>query len=78
MPAASAIVQQLQFSRSLAARAPTSIPATRTKQVHQQRGPGIIVCRRSRDCRVMIVSHKPIIMIAAAHRYVATQPDVHE
>jgi hypothetical protein len=36
------------------------------EQVRQQRGPGIIGYRGSSDCRVLVVSHKPIMIAAAA------------
>jgi hypothetical protein len=36
------------------------------QQVRQQPGPGIIGYRGSSDCRILIVSHKPIMIAAAA------------
>jgi hypothetical protein len=46
---------------------PGKHPATCPRQVRQQRGPGIIRYRGSSDCRILIVSHKPIMIAAAAH-----------
>ena len=37
-----------------------------SQQIRQQRGPGIIRYRGSSDCRILIVSHKPIMIAAAA------------
>ena len=45
---------------------PGKAPGHLPEQVRQQRGPGIIRYRDSSDCRVLIVSHKPI-MIAQPH-----------
>jgi hypothetical protein len=41
-------------------------PGNPSQQVRQQRGPGIIGYRGSSDCRVLVVSHKPIMIAAAA------------
>jgi len=41
-------------------------PGHSPQQVRQQRGPGIIRYRGSSDCRIVIVSHKPIMIAAAA------------
>ena len=43
-------------------KAPRHLP----QQVRQQRGPGIIRYRDSSDCRILIVSHIPITIAAAA------------
>jgi len=45
-----------------AGKAPGHLP----QQVRQQRGPGLIGYRGSSDCRALIVSHKPIMIAAAA------------
>jgi hypothetical protein len=45
---------------------PGKAPGHLPEQVRQQRGPGIIRYRGSSDCRVLIVSHKPIMIAAAA------------
>jgi hypothetical protein len=45
---------------------PRKAPGHLPQQVRQQRGPGIIGYRDSSDCRVLIVSHKPIMIAAAA------------
>ena len=45
---------------------PGKAPGHPPQQVRQQRGPGIIGYRGSSDCRVLIVSHKPIMIAAAA------------
>jgi hypothetical protein len=63
----------VQFHQQAADRLATALPGLSPgkapghlfQQVHQQRGPGIIGYRGSSDCRVLVVSHKPI-MIAAA------------
>jgi hypothetical protein len=39
--------------------APGKAPGDPAQQVLQQRGPGIIRYRGSRDCRVLIVCHNP-------------------
>jgi hypothetical protein len=44
---------------------PGKAPGDPAQQIRQQRGPGVIGYRGSSDCRVLIVSHK-LIMIAAA------------
>jgi hypothetical protein len=41
-------------------------PGHPPQQVCQQRGPGIIGYRGSSDCRVLVVSHKPVMIAAAA------------
>jgi hypothetical protein len=41
-------------------------PGHPPQQIRQQRGPGIIGYRGSSDCRILIVSHKPIMIAAAA------------
>jgi site-specific DNA recombinase len=45
---------------------PGKAPGHPYQQVRQQRGPGIIGYRGSSDCRVLIVSHEPIMIAAAA------------
>ena len=45
---------------------PGKAPGHLAKQIRQQRGPGIIRYRGSSDCRILIVSHKPIMIAAAA------------
>ena len=45
---------------------PGKAPGHPSQQIRQQRGPGIISYRGSSDCRVLIVSHKPIMIAAAA------------
>ena len=45
---------------------PGKAPGHPSQQVRQQRGPGIIRYRGSSDCRILIVSHKPIMIAAAA------------
>jgi hypothetical protein len=45
---------------------PGEAPGYLSHQVRQQRGPGIIRYRGSSDCRVLVVSHKPIMIAAAA------------
>ena len=45
---------------------PGKAPGHPPQQVRQQRGPGIIRYRGSSDCRILIVSHKPIMIAAAA------------
>jgi len=50
---------------------PGKAPGHPSQQVRQQRGPGLIDYRGSNDCRVLVVSHKPI-MIAAAAPYTVT------
>ena len=45
---------------------PGKAPGHPPQQVRQQRGPGIIGYRGSSDCRVLVVSHKPIMIAAAA------------
>jgi hypothetical protein len=41
-------------------------PGYPSQQVRQQRGPGISSYRGSSDCRLLVVSHKPIMIAAAA------------
>jgi hypothetical protein len=38
---------------------PGKAPGHPPQQIGQQRGPGIIRCRRSSDCRILIVSDNP-------------------
>ncbi len=38
---------------------PGKAPGHPSQQIRQQRGPGIIGYRGSRDCRIVIVSHNP-------------------
>jgi hypothetical protein len=45
---------------------PGKAPGHLSQQLRQQRGPGIIGYRGNSDCRVLIVSHKPIMIAAAA------------
>ena len=45
---------------------PGKAPGHPSQQVRQQRGPGIIRYRGSSDCRILVVSHKPIMIAAAA------------
>ena len=45
---------------------PGEAPGDPAQQVRQQRGPGLIGYRGSSDCRVLVVSHKPIMIAAAA------------
>ena len=45
---------------------PGEAPGHLFHQVRQQRGPGLIGYRGSSDCRVLVVSHKPIMIAAAA------------
>src|SRR5437763_4617006 len=45
---------------------PGKAPGHLPQQVRQQRGPGLIGYRGSSDCRVLVVSHKPIMIAAAA------------
>ena len=45
---------------------PGKAPGDLPRKIRQQRGPGIIRYRGSSDCRVLIVSHKPIMIAAAA------------
>jgi hypothetical protein len=45
---------------------PGKAPGHLPQQIRQQRGPGIIGYRGSSDCRILIVSHKPIMIAAAA------------
>src|SRR4249920_2171668 len=45
---------------------PGKAPGYLSQQVRQQRGPGLIGYRGSSDCRVLVVSHKPIMIAAAA------------
>ena len=58
---------------ALAGLPPGKAPGHPSQQVRQQRGPGIIRYRGSSDCRVLIVSHKPIMIAAAAPLPVAIQ-----
>ena len=52
---------------------PGKAPGDPPQQVRQQRGPGIIRYRGGSGCRVLIVSHKPIMIAAAAPLPVAIQ-----
>ena len=45
---------------------PGKTPGHLPQQIRQQRGPGIIRYRGSSGCRVLVVSHKPIMIAAAA------------
>jgi hypothetical protein len=45
---------------------PGKAPGHPSQQVRQQRGPGVIGYRGSSDCRVLVVSYKPIMIAAAA------------
>ena len=45
---------------------PGKAPGHPPQQIRQQRGPGILRYRDSSDCRILIVSHKPIMIAAAA------------
>ena len=45
---------------------PGEAPGYLSHQVCQQRGPGLIRFRGSSDCLVLVVSHKPIMIAAAA------------
>jgi hypothetical protein len=45
---------------------PGKTPSDPSQQVRHQRGPGIIGHRGSSDCRVLVVSHRPIMIAAAA------------
>ena len=45
---------------------PGKAPGHPSQQIRQQCGPGIIGYRDSSDCRVLIVSHKPVMIAAAA------------
>jgi broad specificity phosphatase PhoE len=45
---------------------PGKTPGHPPQQVRQQRGPGIIRYRGSSDCRILVVSHEPIMIAAAA------------
>jgi hypothetical protein len=45
---------------------PGKAPGDLPQQICQQRGPGIIGYRGSSGCRVLVVSHKPIMIVAAA------------
>jgi hypothetical protein len=51
-------------------------PGHPSQQVRQQRGPGIIGYRGSSDCRVLVVSHKPIMIAAAA--FTRPPPDLRQ
>jgi hypothetical protein len=50
-------------------------PGYPPQQIRQQRGPGIIRCRGSSDCRILIVPHK-LIMIAATAPLRGHPPDL--
>src|SRR5213075_1013218 len=52
--------------RSTAGSPGGKAPGYLSQQVRQQRGPGLIGYRGSSDCRVLVVSHKPIMIAAAA------------
>jgi hypothetical protein len=65
------IVQFHQQAADHLAAALPGLPAGKAsghppEQVRQQRGPGLIGYRGSSDCRVLVVSHKPIMIAAAA------------
>jgi hypothetical protein len=45
---------------------PGKAPGHPPQQVRQRRGPGLIGYRGSSGCRVLVVSHKPIMIAAAA------------
>ena len=69
--AAAQIVQLHQQPAEHLAATPPGLPAGKApghppQQIGQQRGPGIIGYRGSSDCRVLIVSHKPIMIAPAA------------
>ena len=53
---------------------PGKAPGHAFQQVRQQRGPGLIGYRGSSDCRIFVVSHKPIMIAAAAPLPVAIRP----
>ena len=55
---------------------PGKAPGHPPQQVRQQRGPGIIRYRGSSDCRILIVSCKPIMIAAAAP--LRGPPDLHQ
>jgi hypothetical protein len=55
---------------------PGKAPRHPPQKIRQQRGPGIIRYRGSSDCRILIVSHKPI-MNAAAAPLRDNPPDLH-
>ena len=59
---------------------PGKAPGHPPQQVRQQRGPGLIGYRGSSDCRVLVVSHQPIMIAAAAplrgHLTCASNPTV--
>jgi hypothetical protein len=54
------------LAAGLAGLPPGKAPGHPPQQVRQQRGPGIIGYRGSSDCRVLVVSHKPVMIAAAA------------
>src|SRR5206468_12898723 len=54
------------LAAGLAGLPPGKAPGDPPQQVRQQRGPGPIGYRGSSDCRVLVVSHKPIMIAAAA------------
>jgi len=54
------------LAAGLAGLPPGEAPGDPPQQVRQQRGPGTIGRRGSSDCRVLVVSHKPIMIAAAA------------
>ena len=55
---------------------PGKAPGHLPEQIRQQRGPGIIRYRGSSDCRILIVSCKPIMIAAAAP--LRGPPDLHQ
>jgi hypothetical protein len=54
------------LAAGLAGLPPGKAPGDPPQQVGQQRGPGIIGYLGRSDCRVLVVSHKPIMIAAAA------------
>jgi len=54
------------LAAGLAGLSPGKASSHSPQQVRQQRGPGIIGYRGRSGCRVLVVSHKPIMIAAAA------------
>ena len=54
------------LAAALARLPPGKAPRDPPQQVRQQRGPGLIGYRGSSGCRVLVASHKPIMIAAAA------------
>ena len=52
---------------------PRKAPGYLSHQLRQQRGPGLIGYRESSGCHVVVVSHKPIMIAAAASLPIAIQ-----